>query len=308
MAIKLAHQQAKAPTDGKDVSTRDYVDTASGPADDLTTTGADVNVSGAAPPSAGEVLTANDATSASWQAPAAAADIAVKVSGADTTSGNLAAKIAAGTNVSLAILNPGANEQLEITSANAVHALGSVDHSADTLANLNLKISDATLIDTTDSRLSDARVPITHSLGGSEHGSDTLANLNLKVSDATLAALDVSQQYTKNQYSAIATLTDGANVAYLASNSNIYRLTATNIGTRQLDNPTGIVAGMTWQVWFFQDPTNGLEAMTFDTYYDWGDEGAPDFTAQVVGIKNIITCVAFTTTQIGATVLKGFAA
>jgi hypothetical protein len=158
MAIKLAHQQAKTPTDGKDVSTRDYTDTAAATAaDDLATTGADVNVSGAAPPSAGEVLTAIDATSASWQAPAADADENVKVTGADTTPGGLNSKIAAGTNVSLAVLNPGANEQLQISSSNAVHALGGADHSSDTLANLNAKVSDATLIDTTDARLSDAR-------------------------------------------------------------------------------------------------------------------------------------------------------
>jgi hypothetical protein len=158
-----------------------------------------------------------------------------------------------------------------------------------------------------DARLSDARVPTAHGLGGAQHSADTLANLQTKVSDATLAALGVSQQYTKNQHSHIVVLTDGANVAYLASDSNIYQLVATNLGTRQLDNPTGIVAGMTWQVWFQQDSTNGLEALTFGTFYDWGDEGAPDFTAQGVDIKNIITCVAFSTTQIAATSLKGFA-
>lgn len=37
------------------------------------------------------------------------------------------------------------------------HAIGSASHSADTLANLNSKVSDATLIDTADTRLSDSR-------------------------------------------------------------------------------------------------------------------------------------------------------
>jgi len=116
MAIKLAHQQAKTPIDGKDVSTRDYADAAGGPADDLSTTGADVNVSAAAPPTSGQVLTASGATAATWQTPAPSADVAVKVTGADTTAGGLSAKVAAGSNISLAVLNPGANEQLEITS------------------------------------------------------------------------------------------------------------------------------------------------------------------------------------------------
>jgi len=39
------------------------------------------------------------------------------------------------------------------------HALGGASHTSDTLANLNSKVSDATLIDTGDSRLSDARTP-----------------------------------------------------------------------------------------------------------------------------------------------------
>lgn len=71
-------------------------------------------------------------------------------------------------------------------SAVGVHLLGSADHTADTLANLNAKVSDATLIDTADSRLSDARTPLVHALGGAEHSADTLVNLNSKISDATL--------------------------------------------------------------------------------------------------------------------------
>lgn len=61
------------------------------------------------------------------------------------------------------------------------HALGGSAHSSDTLANLNSKVSDATLDDTND-----ARPPEAHNLAGSAHNSDTLANLNSKVSDATL--------------------------------------------------------------------------------------------------------------------------
>jgi hypothetical protein len=66
------------------------------------------------------------------------------------------------------------------------HDLAGARHDSDTLADVNSKISDATLIDTADSRLSDARTPTSHNLGGSEHAADTLANLNSKVSDATL--------------------------------------------------------------------------------------------------------------------------
>ena len=73
-----------------------------------------------------------------------------------------------------------------VTAAVSSHAIGGSDHTASTLSELNGKVSDATLIDTADSRLSDARAPTAHDLGGSAHNADTLANLNLKVSDATL--------------------------------------------------------------------------------------------------------------------------
>ncbi len=68
----------------------------------------------------------------------------------------------------------------------AAHAIAGAEHTASTLASFNTKISDATLIDTGDSRLSDARTPTAHLLGGAEHSADILANLNTKISDATL--------------------------------------------------------------------------------------------------------------------------
>lgn len=52
------------------------------------------------------------------------------------------------------------------------HAFGGDRHTADTLSSINILISDATLIDTGDSRLSDARTPTghksTHETGGSD--------------------------------------------------------------------------------------------------------------------------------------------
>lgn len=115
-----------------------------------------------------------------------------------------------------------------------------------------------------------------------------------------VAQLGVAQAFSKNQRSEVVVLTDGATVNYTASDSNIYELVATNIGSRTLANPGGLVKGMTWQVWFVQDSTDGLEALLFDTFYDWGDDVTPDFTAQGVNVVNIITCIALSATKIRA--------
>jgi hypothetical protein len=61
------------------------------------------------------------------------------------------------------------------------HDLGGAFHNADTLANLNNKISDATL-DTNTA----PRDPNAHALGGAAHSADSLANLNSKVTDGNL--------------------------------------------------------------------------------------------------------------------------
>lgn len=93
----------------------------------------------------------------------------------------------------------------------APHALGGSDHTIDTLANLNSKISDADLDDSGDQRpprthdlshqqggpdeinvtglsgeLADPQPPKQHDLAGTEHNADTLAALNSKISDAAL--------------------------------------------------------------------------------------------------------------------------
>jgi hypothetical protein len=65
--------------------------------------------------------------------------------------------------------------------APGAHDLGGASHTADTLADLNTKVSDATLDDSGDSR-----TPSAHDLGGALHNAATLAELNAKVSDATL--------------------------------------------------------------------------------------------------------------------------
>lgn len=63
------------------------------------------------------------------------------------------------------------------------HALAGEVHTESTLADLNAKVSDATLDDESDSRPAEA-----HAIAGETHGNSTLAELNSKISDADLDA------------------------------------------------------------------------------------------------------------------------
>lgn len=73
----------------------------------------------------------------------------------------------------------GDDDRLSDSRTPSAHSLGGVAHSEDTLANLNSKISNATLISTTDGRLSDAREPLVHA---SDKHSDSYepANANIQ--------------------------------------------------------------------------------------------------------------------------------
>jgi hypothetical protein len=185
------------------------------------------------------------------------------------------------------------------------HALGGAEHSASTLAALNAKVSDATLIDTGDSRLSDARAPTAHALGGAAHSADTIVNLQSKVSDATLAILDAVQAYTKQQYPTPLALTDALNIAIAATARNAYTLLATGgVGaTREIDNATAVLAGMSWTIAFTND--TGARDLTFGANYSWGDETPPTFTGQGAGEITLLTFYALSPTKVVVTALTG---
>jgi len=148
---------------------------------------------------------------------------------------------------------------------------------------------------------------LAHSLGGSQHTASTFVQVKTKVSDATLAATDVHQTFTKNQKTQIVVLTDAASVAWDAEVSNMYSVTATvGVGaTRQLANPTNLQPGMSFIFLFRQDATGGRQ-LTFDTYFDFGDEGTPDFTTDGANKESLISMVAVSTSHLLCSALKGF--
>lgn len=103
----------------------------------------------------------------------------------------------------------------------AAHDLAGAQHNADTLANLNTKISDATLDDSGDPRdpnahatshqngggdeisvaglsglLGDSQTPLAHDLAGSLHNAATLSEINAKISDDDLVGIAASQTLT----------------------------------------------------------------------------------------------------------------
>ena len=99
------------------------------------------------------------------------------------TADNTFTRVAVGADSNVLTADSGQASGVTWAAAGApgAHDLGGASHNADTLADLNTKVSDATLDDSGDSR-----TPSAHDLSGALHNSTTLANLNLKVSDGTL--------------------------------------------------------------------------------------------------------------------------
>lgn len=96
----------------------------------------------------------------------------------------------------------------------------------------------------------------------SKAGVATIAN-NTNVENI-IAYTDRQQTYTRAQGTAIATLTDAANIVVDANLSNVYKVTLA--GNRNLNNPTNTVNGFKYEFLFYQDAT-GTRTLTFGTNY-----------------------------------------
>lgn len=102
--------------------------------------------------------------------------------------------------------------------------------------------------------------------------------------------------YTKMQRVTPFALTDGANVALDASQSNVFTLTL-NGATAQLDNPTNVSAGMSWVVYVTQGAGGG-KLLTFDANYSFGDAAAPVLGALAAGAVTVLSMTAVSPTKI----------
>jgi hypothetical protein len=152
----------------------------------------------------------------------------------------------------------GAAVWTEITGG-AAHDLGGASHNADTLVNLNSKVSDATLIDTADSRLSDDRDPTAHATKHVDGTDD--------IRDATnaLKGLATPAQITTLEANLTHKTSDGSDHTFIDQSvisgasptfdgTNITAIPSTNINFNILGTPTYKTA----QDWFNVIQTSGI--------------------------------------------------
>lgn len=112
------------------------------------------------------------------------------------------------------------------------------------------------------------------------------------------AQLDEEHKWTKQQGFPETTLTYGANIpwALRANQVSVVTLTGT---TAQLDNPTQLINGFTYILVVLNDAVGG-RAMTYDTDYDFGADGAPDHSLRGANKFDVVTFVAHNNKMRGA--------
>jgi hypothetical protein len=113
---------------------------------------------------------------------------------------------------------------LEVTTGVTVHNLGGSEHDPDTLANLNAKVSDATLIDTADSRLSDDRDPNSHGLG------DVARHSGIAGTENNFMSLDFNGLPKDSTYSSSNFEASKGNTITVAESGGDYTSIATAVG------------------------------------------------------------------------------
>lgn len=134
-------------------------------------------------------------------------DELVKCSSNDTTAAFLEDKLVAGTGISLATLNDGGDEDLQVSLA--AHALGGASHSADSLANLNSKVSDANLVP--EARTLSMNLPLRIDGGGS---ADLSADRSLSINTVQQSFAGVVPSTSSAGYAWLLTSSNGSSVSW----------------------------------------------------------------------------------------------
>jgi hypothetical protein len=138
-------------------------------------------------------------------------DELVKVSADDTDARHLEDKVTPGTGIAIATVNPGGDEDLQITNTAPMtaHALGGSDHTADTLANLNLKVTDANLVP--EARTLSAVQPMRIAGGDS---ADLSADRSITVSPVSTSFAGVVPALGGNGYAWLLTGSSGTSASW----------------------------------------------------------------------------------------------
>jgi len=171
-----------------------------------------------------------------------------------------------------------------------VHSLASAEHNADTLANLNTKISDATLIDTNDTRLSNSRKCdntfdniITAKTNLSLENVDNTLDVNKPISNTQQTALDLKAndneviKLTGNQtILGEKDFTTGIKIA----SSNLLNGVSTGITNNNKITTQGYVDDVTENL--FNQNLNTTDSPTFVSIY------ATNLTTSFIAVDNLI--------------------
>ena len=95
---------------------------------------------------------------------------------------------------------------------------------------------------------------------------------NIQPYDVSYVKTGIANLFTKQQNTSLATLTDGATIAWNLDDAQNARLTLA--GSRTLANPTNMVAGGTYLLFVTQDAT-GSRTLTYGTAYKWSGGVVP---------------------------------
>jgi hypothetical protein len=117
---------------------------------------------------------------------------------------------------------------------------------------------------------------------------------NVQAYDAATAKLDVNQTWTKGNAITPGALTDGANIATNAAQSNSFRVTLA--GNRTLDNPTNMKDGQSLTFRITQDAT-GSRTLAYGTKFKFTGGAAPTLST-AAGRVDILSCIYFADTDI----------
>lgn len=146
-------------------------------------------------------------------------------------------------------------------------------------------------------------LPVSTGISGLGTGVATALAINVG-STGAFAATSTAQAWTAQQYVTLATLTDGANIAWNVATGQKAKVTLA--GNRTMDAVSNAAEGATYTLWVIQDAT-GSRTITWTTSgagsFDFGTDGEPTLTTTA----SKADLLAFEAISLGGTLKLRFA-